>query len=187
MDDQRSVQPSVELHLPSKSSFCCSKDTEGWHLASAAGTQEDWAARETEDIQVKVQLRPCSWGFWRTVCIVFECVSVCSSDGSHGLQGFPDALTQKPNQIYPKMFALTMRRGVTLSTLYTMRRWHSHTRTLTHTAGFIYKLCFLLGTQQVQCLSLNCLELWTSAWVLWWWWLGKGVYLIYKDHEWLDV
>lgn len=102
---------------------------------------------------------PVQLGFWRTVCIVFECVSVCSSDGSHGLQGFPDALTQKPNQIYPKMFALTMRRGVTLSTLYTMRRWHSHTRTLTHTAGFIYKLCFLLGTQQVQCLSLNCLEL----------------------------
>lgn len=168
MDGQRSVQPSVELHLPSKSPFCCSKDTEGWHLASAAGPQEGWAARETEDVQVKVQLHPCSWVSGGPRALFSERVSVCSSDGSHGLQGFPDALTQKLNQIYPKMFALTMRRGVTLSTLYTMRRWHSHTRTLTHTAGFIYKLCFLLGLQQVQCLSLSCLELWMSAWVLWW-------------------
>lgn len=132
VDDQWSVQPPVELHLPSKSSVCCSKDTEGWHLASVAGAQEDWAARETEHVQVRSAAAPVQLGFWRTVCMVFKCASMCSSDGSHGLQGFPDALTQKLSQIYPKMFALTMRRGVTLSTLYTMRRWHSHSHTYTH-------------------------------------------------------
>lgn len=63
---------------------------------------------------------------------LFNRESMRSPGGSHGLQGFPDALTPKVKRIYRKMFALTMRRGVTFGTLYTMRKWRAHSHTHTH-------------------------------------------------------
>lgn len=167
MDDQWSVQPTAELHLPSKSSFCCSKDTEGWHHASVAGTQEDWAARETEHVQVEVQLHLCRWVSGELCALflnVYPCVLQMGHMGSRDSQ-----MHWRKNWIrFTPRCSLWQWEEEWLQALFTLCVGGTHTRTLTHTAGFIYKLCFLLGMQQVHCLSLNWLELWMSAWVLWW-------------------
>lgn len=71
------VEPHLHTFTPSPS-FCCSQDTEGRRLTSAAGTQEGGAAREAEHIQVKVQPHLCSWagGDLRV-----RCSDVCGGGG----------------------------------------------------------------------------------------------------------